>query len=311
MPEVGPEHELLSWGLPRLRDLPWRHTRDPWAVLVAEVMLQQTQTRRVIPKWSAFIEAFPTFPDCAAAPLGEVLRLWQGLGYPRRARDLHAAAVMIDTDLEGRFPDTLDGLRALPGVGPYTARAVLAFAFESDAAVVDTNVARVLARVAGGRLTARRGAGAGRRLVAGGRGVGVEPGDARPRRGGLHASRTGLRRLPDRGPMRVAGRRCRPGRGVGRGQRHPVPVRGFRPPGPRADHARAHRGRGGLVGRAGRGVAGGRPRACLATGRRLGGRWSGRAHGRRNVPTALTAPGPALAPSTVARTDRGVRRVGG
>ena len=145
---------VLSWGLAQLRDLPWRHTRDPWAVLVSEVMLQQTQVERVIPRWFAFVEAYPTPAACAAAPLGDVLRLWQGLGYPRRARNLHAAAVAVTA--QGRFPDTLDDLLALPGVGNYTARALLAFAFESDAAVVDTNIARVYARVAGHRLTARQ-----------------------------------------------------------------------------------------------------------------------------------------------------------
>ena len=142
---------VLRWGLPRLRDLPWRQTRDPWAILVSEVMLQQTQVLRVIPKWEQFMTTFPAADDCAAASLGDVLRLWQGLGYPRRARNLHAAATEI-TDL-GRFPSDLDGLLALPGIGPYTARAVLAFAFETDAAVVETNIGRVLARVAGHRLT--------------------------------------------------------------------------------------------------------------------------------------------------------------
>ena len=143
---------VLAWGLPRLRDFPWRRTRDPWAVLVSEVMLQQTQASRVVPKWHAFIEQFPTPASCAIAPLGDVLRCWQGLGYPRRARALHsAAAAIVD---RGDFPSHLEGLLSLPGVGPYTARAVLAFAFERDVAVVDTNIARVLARRAGQRLTA-------------------------------------------------------------------------------------------------------------------------------------------------------------
>jgi A/G-specific adenine glycosylase len=142
---------VLAWGLPRLRDLPWRYTRDPWAVLVSEVMLQQTQAARVVPKWRAFLEEFPTTAACAHASLGDVLRLWQGLGYPRRARNLHAAAVEVER--LGAFPRTLPGLLALPGVGAYTARAVLAFAFEDDAAVVDTNIARVYARVLGTRLT--------------------------------------------------------------------------------------------------------------------------------------------------------------
>jgi A/G-specific adenine glycosylase len=145
---------ILNWGEPRLRDLPWRRTRDPWKVLVSEVMLQQTQVDRVIPKWLAFIERFPDPASCAAATLADVLRLWQGLGYPRRARNLHLAAHHV-VDRGGEFPDTLDALLALPGVGAYTARAVLAFAFESDAAVVDTNIARVYARVAGRPLTLR------------------------------------------------------------------------------------------------------------------------------------------------------------
>jgi len=149
-----PGGEVLGWGLPRLRDLPWRATRDPWAVLVSEVMSQQTQVARVVPKWQAFMAEFPTTAACAEAALGDVLRLWQGLGYPRRARNLHGAAVAVEQ--LGRFPDTLAGLLALPGVGAYTARAVLAFAYETDAAVVDTNVARVLARVGGQRLTPKQ-----------------------------------------------------------------------------------------------------------------------------------------------------------
>ena len=123
-------------------------------MLVSEVMLQQTQVARVIPKWEAFIARFPDTATCAAAPLGDVLREWQGLGYPRRARNLHATAQRI-TEL-GRFPSDLEGLLTLPGIGPYTARAVMAFAFELDAAVADTNIARVYARVAGRRLTARQ-----------------------------------------------------------------------------------------------------------------------------------------------------------
>ena len=136
-----------------MRDLPWRNERDPWRILVAEVMLQQTQVERVIPKWIAFLDAFPTPRECAAAPLGEVLRLWQGLGYPRRARNLHATAAFVVEHHDGSLPDGLKDLLALPGIGPYTARAVLAFAFERDVAVVDTNIARILARTAGERLT--------------------------------------------------------------------------------------------------------------------------------------------------------------
>lgn len=147
---------VLRWGAPRIRDLPWRAIRDPWRILVAEIMLQQTQVPRVIPKWTAFCADYPTPAVCAAAPLGDVLRRWQGLGYPRRARNLHDAAAVMVADHDGAVPDDLASLLALPGIGPYTARAVLAFAYERDVAVVDTNIARVLARVAGERLTARR-----------------------------------------------------------------------------------------------------------------------------------------------------------
>jgi A/G-specific adenine glycosylase len=147
---------VLAWGVPRLRDLPWRRTRDPWSILVAEVMLQQTQVRRVIPKWFAFLHEFPTPEACAVSQLGDVLIAWMGLGYPRRGANLHRTAVAVVRDHAGRLPDDLTALRALPGVGPYTARAVLAFAYEHDVAVVDTNIARVLARVGAARLTPSR-----------------------------------------------------------------------------------------------------------------------------------------------------------
>ena len=142
--------ELLAWGGPRLRDLPWRRTRDPWGVLVSEVMAQQTQVARIIPRWEAFMERFPTPEALAGAPLADLLRLWQGLGYPRRARSLHEAARRIANS--GRFPSTVEELMDLPGVGPYTARAVAAFAFDLDVGVLDTNVGRLLARLAGERL---------------------------------------------------------------------------------------------------------------------------------------------------------------
>ena len=147
---------VLAWGVPKLRDLPWRVERDPWRILVAEVMLQQTQVDRVIPKWQAFLEMFPTPLACADVSLGDVLRLWQGLGYPRRERNLQSAAVMVVDQHGGALPDDLDALLALPGIGPYTARAVLAFAFERDVAVVDTNIARILARTTGERLTPKQ-----------------------------------------------------------------------------------------------------------------------------------------------------------
>jgi A/G-specific adenine glycosylase len=122
-------------------------------VLVSELMLQQTQVTRVLPRYAEFLERFPTASACAASPRADVVRAWDGLGYNRRAVNLHAAARAVDE--AGEFPSTLSGLMALPGVGPYTARAVLAYAFELDAAVVDTNIARVLARREGRPLTAK------------------------------------------------------------------------------------------------------------------------------------------------------------
>lgn len=134
-----------------LRDLPWRRTRDPWAVLVSETMLQQTQVARVLGPYRAFLDRFPTPAACAAASPGEVVRAWAGLGYNRRALHLHRAAVACVARHGGEVPVTLAELRALPGVGAYTARAVLAFAHEVAVGVVDTNVARVLARAVAGR----------------------------------------------------------------------------------------------------------------------------------------------------------------
>lgn len=146
---------VLAWADAERRDLPWRATRDPWAVLVSELMLQQTQVARVIPKYEAFIDAYPTAAACAAATVGDVVTLWAGLGYNRRAVNLHRAAQAMAQQYGGAVPADLSALMALPGIGPYTARAVLVFAFEHDEAVVDTNVARLLARWGGRRLGAR------------------------------------------------------------------------------------------------------------------------------------------------------------
>jgi A/G-specific adenine glycosylase len=120
---------------------------------VSETLAQQTQLSRVVPAYHRFLAAFPTASACAGAPLGDVLRAWQGMGYNRRARNLHLAAASVTERHDGRVPDDLDDLLALPGVGPYTARAVLAFAFGQDVGVVDTNTGRVLSRaVEGTRL---------------------------------------------------------------------------------------------------------------------------------------------------------------
>jgi A/G-specific adenine glycosylase len=120
-------------------------------VLVAEVMAQQTQVARVIPAYRRFLGRFPTPAGCAGASLGEVLRAWEGLGYNRRARGLHGAATAMVAEHGGQVPSTLAGLLALPGVGAYTARAVLTFAFGDDVGVVDTNAGRVLSRAVAGR----------------------------------------------------------------------------------------------------------------------------------------------------------------
>jgi A/G-specific adenine glycosylase len=149
---------VLRFGRGGLRPLPWRATRQPWAVLVSEVMLQQTQAGRVVDAYEQFLDAFPTPAACAAAGVGAVLRAWSGLGYHRRARDLHATAVAIVERHGGSVPADLAALRALPGVGEYTARAVLVFAFERQAAVVDVNVHRVLARAVAGTALSRRDA---------------------------------------------------------------------------------------------------------------------------------------------------------
>jgi A/G-specific adenine glycosylase len=157
---------LLGWGAEHRRDLPWRRTRDPWRILVSEVMLQQTQVDRVVPHYERFVEAFPTSAACAAAGSAEVVRRWSGLGYNRRALNLHRAATDIGERHGGRVPSDDAALRALPGVGPYTARAVRSFGFGEDVAAVDTNGVRVLARaVAGARLTGTTAFVLGDRLV--------------------------------------------------------------------------------------------------------------------------------------------------
>ena len=125
------------------RSFPWRDTRDPWAILVSEVMLQQTQTERVVPKYEAFLAAFPTPAGLAEASLERLLALWSGLGYNRRALALKRAAVIVARDRGGRLPDDEEGLLALPGIGPYTARAVAAFAFLKPSVFIETNIRTV------------------------------------------------------------------------------------------------------------------------------------------------------------------------
>lgn len=150
--EKLPPGPLLGWFAEQGRDLPWRRTRDPWAILVSELMLQQTQVSRVIDRWPQFLERFPTATACADRPVGDVIDEWSGLGYNRRAVNLHRTAVCVRERHGGVLPVALTDLLALPGVGPYTARAVRAFAHELDDGVVDTNIGRVLARIEGCRL---------------------------------------------------------------------------------------------------------------------------------------------------------------
>jgi A/G-specific adenine glycosylase len=149
---VGDTRAVRDWWEAAARDLPWRHSRDPWEILVAEVMLQQTQVDRVVPRWRRFLERFPDPAVCAAAPAGDVIEEWAGLGYNRRALALHRCARAVVADHDGDLPADLEALLDLPAIGPYTARAVLVFALERHHGVLDTNVARVLARRAGRRL---------------------------------------------------------------------------------------------------------------------------------------------------------------
>ncbi|MBF0263511.1 MAG: A/G-specific adenine glycosylase [Magnetococcales bacterium] len=129
------------------RDLPWRRTRDPYRIWLAEIMLQQTGVKTVLPYYAGFLERFPTIQALAEGELEEVLSLWQGLGYYRRARHLHATARHVVRELGGRFPDTCEAMGRLPGIGPSTAGAILAIAFGQHQAILDGNVKRVLARV--------------------------------------------------------------------------------------------------------------------------------------------------------------------
>lgn len=138
---------LLDWYRAHRRALPWRTTKSPYRIFLAEMMLQQTQVERVIPKYRDFLAAFPTLRRLAAAPLAEVIRLWAGLGYNRRAVHLHRAAQAVVREHGGTFPMCLRALLQLPGVGAYTARALLSFIDDAPVAVVDTNVRRVLGRV--------------------------------------------------------------------------------------------------------------------------------------------------------------------
>jgi A/G-specific adenine glycosylase len=137
---------LLAWWAANRRDLPWRHTRDPYRILVSEVMLQQTQVDRVIPHYHRWLERFPTVQALADAETADVIHLWAGLGYNRRAVNLQRTAQAV-VERGGTFPSDVETLKSLPGIGPYTAGAIACFAFERDVPFIDTNMRRVLHRV--------------------------------------------------------------------------------------------------------------------------------------------------------------------
>lgn len=138
---------LLRWFRRHGRDLPWRKTRDPYAILVSEFMLQQTQVTTVIPYYNKWLRRFPDFASVARASQNDVLHAWQGLGYYNRARNLHAASKIVQDRHRGIFPDDIAAIRKLPGVGPYTANAVATFAFHQPVPIVETNTARLLGRL--------------------------------------------------------------------------------------------------------------------------------------------------------------------
>jgi len=146
------QRRLIRWYAHHGRDLPWRRTRDPYRILVSEVMLQQTQVDRVLGFYEPFLRRYPTFEDLARSSEFEVRESWEGLGYYARARNLHRTAKEVSATHGGKLPDDPQAIRRLPGIGRYTAGAVLSFAYRKDAAILDTNAARVLMRVFGVRL---------------------------------------------------------------------------------------------------------------------------------------------------------------
>ena len=147
----GVREKVLSWYLENKRDLPWRRGKDPYRIWISEIMLQQTQVTTVIPYYNNFIKRFPTVRSLSTAEVDEVLSLWSGLGYYSRARALHRAACKVVEEHDGLFPRDRMKLMELPGVGPYTAGAILAIAFDMPEAAVDGNVTRALSRIYGVR----------------------------------------------------------------------------------------------------------------------------------------------------------------
>ena len=260
---------MLRWYDDHARDLPWRRPGvSAWEVMVSEFMLQQTPVARVLEPWRQWIDRWPTPAALAAAPAGEAVRAWGRLGYPRRALRLHRAAEAITEQHAGEVPTELADLLALPGVGSYTAAAIASFAYGQRHVVLDTNVRRVLARVAAGEGAPPLAATAAEtrladRLPAG------RPGSRGPLGGGVDGARAPWSaRLVRRPASAAPSRTGAPGVGpVGRsavGPRRRSDVRGHRSsvPGRAAGRAAVERRRG-RAGRAGPGLAGRRPaRAC-------------------------------------------------
>lgn len=141
--------KVVEWYKINKRDLPWRHTKDPYKIWLSEIILQQTRVNQGMPYYYRFIETFPTVQDLAAAPEQAVLRLWQGLGYYTRARNLHKCAKVVVSNYNGQFPDNYHALLELPGIGEYTAAAIASFCFQESVAVLDGNVFRILSRFFG------------------------------------------------------------------------------------------------------------------------------------------------------------------
>jgi A/G-specific adenine glycosylase len=149
------QRRVLAWYAVHGRDLPWRKTRDPYAILVSEILSHQTQISRVVPVYELLLERYPTVRAMAGAPLAEVKAITDPLGYKIRGRWLHAVALQVADRADGKFPETLEELRRLPGVGRYTAGALMNFAHHRDAPLLDTNVARLLRRHFGVTVSAR------------------------------------------------------------------------------------------------------------------------------------------------------------
>lgn len=151
MTKVGKKKEftkvLFRWHKSNYREMAWRNTHDPYRILVSEIMLQQTQVERVRTKYVEFLKKFPTVRVLASASLGDVLRVWSGLGYNRRAKYLHECAKVVVTNHQGKFPSDMPTLMTLPGIGISTSAALMAFAFVKDEPMIDTNVRRILVRV--------------------------------------------------------------------------------------------------------------------------------------------------------------------